>query len=105
VPGLGHVTYCLYSPLFCSDTSRSPKCKHAVAYVYDAKICGKERERAIIHGIIEFTVTLVRPFALVRFSFFFFFIFIKDVTKYLVCIIHTLTHVKEIILHVSENKK
>ncbi len=76
-----------------------------MAYVYDTKIFGKECERVIIHGIIECTVTLVRPLALVRFSFFFFCILIKDVTKYLVCIIHMLSHVKEIILHVYENKK
>ncbi len=59
----------------------------------------------IIHGIIECTVNLSAAFALVRVSFFFYCTFIKDVTKYLVCIIHALSPVKEIILHVSENKK
>jgi hypothetical protein len=93
----------LFSFILLWFTSRSPKCEHAGAYVYDAKIFGKERAHAIIHNWVY--RDLSEAFALVRFSFFFFCIFIKDVTKYLVCIIHTLSHVKEIILHVSENKK
>ncbi len=60
-------------------TSRSTKCEHAGAYVYDAKIFGNARERAII-GIIECTVTLVRPFFFSLVFFLFLLYLIKDVT-------------------------
>ncbi len=50
----------LFSFILLWFTSRSPKCGHAGSYVYDDKIFGKERERVIIHGIIECTVTSVR---------------------------------------------